>query len=117
MPLAAVALLLLVLKWEHSAEKEAMIYATVPVFRGFLVLIMAVWLFGFVVKVTEQYRVNYSFILDLDPATKLHWKEIFTLGAFWCSAWLWTYCIFTVQVQCSGGGGLAGLRSTQFGYV
>ena len=113
-PLAAAAILLLVLKWDQSAQKEAMIYATVPVFRGFLVLIVAVWLFAWVAKMSVRYRVNYPFILDLDPATTLHWKEIFTLGAYWCSAWLWTYCIFTLQVPRCGGGGLR-VQGFEFG--
>ena len=78
---------------------EDLMYSAVPVFRGTAVLILAIFLWGMVSKLIERKKCNYVVILDLDPRTKMHWKQTLSFGAFWAAAWLWTWCIFTAHVK------------------
>jgi len=58
------------------------------VFRGILCLISFGWFWGFDVWVWSKYRINYVFIFEFDPRSRLTYYEIWSESASWTTIYL-----------------------------
>lgn len=66
----------------------------IPIFRFFFLLNLLVWLMGWCTFVMEKYKVNYLFLLNIDPSCPLESTTLFKLASSMSGAFLlifWAY--------------------------
>lgn len=79
----------------------------VPIFRFWFMLILLIWLVGWVTLVLENHKVNYIFLLNVDPKIPLEAQSWLTLAAKMTGVWLilfWAFLAdFKFNVFTNGG--------------
>ncbi|KNC55618.1 xenotropic and polytropic murine leukemia virus receptor xpr1 [Thecamonas trahens ATCC 50062] len=98
-PLVVLTLSLLFTSSEVGYDPEADLYPVIPVFRCTGILILVFWLWGGIVVIFEKFRINHTFILELDPSTVLAHDRIFKSGALLSALWLSCFLLFLAAVR------------------
>ena len=71
----------------------------VPIFRAGLLMCITIWLWALAVKLMRKARVNYSFVLELDPSTSLSEHHVCAMAAFNTFLWLLFTLLYVGQAQ------------------
>mmetsp|Transcript_76761 Transcript_76761/g.135552 ORF Transcript_76761/g.135552 Transcript_76761/m.135552 type:complete len:683 (-) Transcript_76761:2763-4811(-) len=71
----------------------------VPVLRAGLCLNITNWLWALAVVVMEKNRINFNFVLDLDPASSLSSHHIFRMAAFGSFHWLLFLMLYVATLE------------------
>eukprot|EP00698_Gefionella_okellyi_P025374 TRINITY_DN925_c0_g1_i2.p1 TRINITY_DN925_c0_g1~~TRINITY_DN925_c0_g1_i2.p1 ORF type:complete len:457 (-),score=56.42 TRINITY_DN925_c0_g1_i2:10-1380(-) len=64
------------------------------VFRGFALIIASLWSWGALVWIWRRSRMNYVYILDLDPSSTLSHMQIFRLSSLLTMIWMACFALY-----------------------
>lgn len=81
---------MLVLPASHADFTQARFLMVFPIFRMFFMLILLVWLTGWVIEQYEKYGINYVFLLEIDPQCDVRASSMYAIASI--GTWLWLAC-------------------------
>ncbi|KAJ9449936.1 SPX and EXS domain-containing protein 1 [Diplonema papillatum] len=82
-----------------SYDPDVDLWSILPYFRGYLVLYVAILLWGFVVYHMELTRVNYPYVLGLKGKT-LSPLHIAKIAAMLLALWMMCFTLYMAEVKC-----------------
>jgi len=82
---------------EHFSVEVFM--STAPIFRFTFMLNLLVWLTGWCIWWFERYKVNYVFLLNIDPKCPLDSSLVFRLASSMSGAWLLIFWAFLADFK------------------
>lgn len=71
----------------------------VPIFRFCFMLILLLWLTGWVTMVLEHHKVNYVFLLNIDPHIPIGSKSCLSLASSMTGVWLVVFWAFLADFK------------------
>eukprot|EP01063_Lacrimia_lanifica_P021617 TRINITY_DN290_c13_g1_i2.p1 TRINITY_DN290_c13_g1~~TRINITY_DN290_c13_g1_i2.p1 ORF type:complete len:852 (+),score=150.12 TRINITY_DN290_c13_g1_i2:62-2557(+) len=80
-------------------EADRDLWRVMPLFRGLLVVYVAVWLWGMVMLLMDERRVNYPYILGLtgENITAVH---VFKIAGLLTACWMTCFGLYIADVRC-----------------
>eukprot|EP00929_Paragymnodinium_shiwhaense_P054232 TRINITY_DN27171_c0_g1_i1.p1 TRINITY_DN27171_c0_g1~~TRINITY_DN27171_c0_g1_i1.p1 ORF type:complete len:842 (+),score=161.12 TRINITY_DN27171_c0_g1_i1:102-2627(+) len=78
-----------------------MFMVTFPIFRFWFMLILLIWLSGWAAFWFEKYKINYIFLLGLDPTIPIDSGFMFKLAATMSGAWLLIFWLYLADFKFS----------------
>eukprot|EP01117_Protostelium_nocturnum_P006423 TRINITY_DN2314_c0_g1_i2.p1 TRINITY_DN2314_c0_g1~~TRINITY_DN2314_c0_g1_i2.p1 ORF type:complete len:699 (-),score=213.39 TRINITY_DN2314_c0_g1_i2:40-2040(-) len=96
---ALLGVLILLFVWNSEQFNSQAFFSGFPVFRGVGMLLLQIWCWGGMTWIYNRWRINYVFILQLDPPSALGPYQIFKMASFVTSIWLTCFIFFTIHTK------------------